>query len=542
MAKKIKDIKDNLDEADRYYNNCDYDNAIRCFSEAIRIEPNSAPAYYMRGLSYYYKGKEDLAMADFTKAIELDPKNVDAYYYRGVSHYYRSEFDLSIADYNKALELNPNYSDAHCDLGLVFYETKKYEDALSHYDTAVRLNPKFWRAYFNRALIHYYYKVDTNKALDDLNRAIENNPNYARAYDLRGSVYQEMGKIEEAKANYKKALEINPLLREARKALDSLEGAQAVSTGAQTPEAFKPEIPETNFSNVAGMDELKERLKFSIIEPLKNPELAKKYKQRVGGGIILYGPPGCGKSFITRALAGETKLKMINIKVSDILDKWIGNSEKNIHAAFETARKNAPCILFLDEFDGLGWRRIEAEHSWERSMIAQLLVEIDQIDKKNENIVVIGATNAPWFIDDALKRSGRFGKLVYVTPPDKTAREALFKMYLKDIPVEKINYKKFAEQTWDFSCADVQSVCETAAEAAYAKSLKAGKEVPVSNDLIKEAVDKERSDLTEWFTSLGRMIMGEELRELYPELYEDLARMQKMYGKKTGKTEGGMFG
>ncbi len=536
------DIKKVLSEAERYYTNHDYDNAIRWFSEAIDTDPTSA-LYYKRGLCYYNKGKDDFGISDFTKAIELDPNNTDAYYYRGVSHYYRSEFDLAIADYKKAIEINPNHANAHCDFGLIYYEKKDYENALVHYNASISINPKFWRSYYNRALIHYYYKVDTTSALNDLSNAIELNPNYAKAYDLRGVVYQEMGKTEEAKADYKKALGLDPLLREARKALNNLEGAQAVGTNVQAKESFKPEIPETNFSNVAGMNELKERLKFSIIEPLKNPELAKKYKRRVGGGIVLYGPPGCGKTYITMALAGETKMKMINIKVSDILDQWLGNSEKNLHAAFETARKNAPCILFLDEIDGLGWRRAEAQHSWERSMIAQLLVEIDQIDKKNENILVLGATNAPWFIDEALKRSGRFGKLIYVNPPDGTAREALFKMYLNSIPVEKhINYKKFAEQTWHFSCADVQAVCEAAAEAAYTQSLKSGKEAPVTSDMIKDAIKKERSDLTEWFTSLGRMIIGEELKELYPELSEDLSRMQKMYGKKTSKTDGGMFG
>ncbi|MBS3067310.1 AAA family ATPase [Candidatus Micrarchaeota archaeon] len=503
-------IKEVLSEAERYYKSSDYDNAIRYFSEAIK----------------------------------LDPKNADSHYRRGVSHYYKSEFDLALLDYIRTLEINPKHATVHCDLGLVYYEKKEYGNAFAHYNASIVLYPKFWRAYYGRAVLHYYYKLNADCALNDLNNALEFNPKYAKAYDLRGLVYQQMGQIEEAKADYKKALELDPLLREAKKALDNLGGAQAVNRGAQTSESFKPEIPETNFASVAGMDELKERLKFSIIEPLKNPELAKKYKKKIGGGIILYGPPGCGKTSITMALAGETKLNIINIKVSDILDKWIGNSEKNIHAAFETARKNAPCILFLDELDGLGWRRAEAEHSWERSMIAQLLIEIDQIDKKNENVLVLGATNAPWFIDDALKRSGRFGKLIYVSPPDGASREALFKMYLKDIPVEKnLNHKKFSKQTWHFSCADVQAVCEAAAEAAYTQSLKSGKEAPVTNNLIDEAIRKERSDLTEWFTSLGRMIMGAELRELYPELYDDLARMQNMYGKKTGKiSDGGMFG
>ena len=297
---------------------------------------------------------------------------------------------------------------------------------------------------------------------------------------------------------------------------------------------MEPQKSDVKFKDIAGMEYLKDALRFAVIEPLKNPDLAKKFNRKIGGGIIMYGPPGCGKTFISRALAGEAGLKILVVKISDILDKWIGNSEKKIHSVFEAARKNAPSILFLDEIDGLGWKRTEMEHGWERSFVAQLLVELDNGDHKNDNIVVLASTNAPWYLDEALKRSGRFGTLIYVGPPDEKTRMELFKYYLKDLPIEKkIDYERLVKITDHFSCADIQGVCERASNFAYKRSIMDGKkEHPITMKDIDEAITKERSDLTEWYSSVKNMLGKEEMQELYPDLYDDLARLISVFERK----------
>jgi SpoVK/Ycf46/Vps4 family AAA+-type ATPase len=167
------------------------------------------------------------------------------------------------------------------------------------------------------------------------------------------------------------------------------------------------------FKEVGGLQELKKEASMKIVQPFKNPELFKRFKKSAGGGILLYGAPGCGKSYFARAIAGECEASFYNIGIDQILDMYVGNSEKNIKALFQTARKNRPAVIFIDEIDALGRKRELLKHTNLTSTINAYLAQMDGVESDNENILVIGATNAPWDVDSAFRRPGRFDRVFY---------------------------------------------------------------------------------------------------------------------------------
>ena len=227
---------------------------------------------------------------------------------------------------------------------------------------------------------------------------------------------------------------------------------------------FFMQKPKEKFSDVGGMQRVKEEISIKIIQPLKNPDLYKAFGKKIGGGILLYGPPGCGKTFIAKATAGEIDAKFINIGLHDILDMWIGNSEKNLHEIFEAARRNAPCVLFFDEVDAMGASRHDLKQSAMRHVINQFLYELDGVESNNEGVLILAATNAPWSIDPAFRRPGRFDRIIFVEPPDEKAREEILSSILKDKPVDNVDVKKVAQATENYSGADLKALVDIASE------------------------------------------------------------------------------
>ena len=189
--------------------------------------------------------------------------------------------------------------------------------------------------------------------------------------------------------------------------------------------------PTINFNDVGGMENVKKEISLKIIKPLEHADLYKAYGKKIGGGILLYGPPGCGKTHLAKATAGEINAKFINVGINEILDMWIGSSERNLHEIFETARKNKPCVIFIDEIDALGANRNDVNKTAGRTVINQFLAELDGIDSNNDGILVLGATNAPWYLDPAFRRPGRFDRIIFVSPPDQEAKASIYNILLK---------------------------------------------------------------------------------------------------------------
>ena len=301
---------------------------------------------------------------------------------------------------------------------------------------------------------------------------------------------------------YKKALAIDPTYFDEE--LDSQlrqrgnnEAAEVVEDDIDNRFLQKPTV---NFSHVGGMETVKKEIELKIIKPLLHPELYKAYGKKIGGGILLYGPPGCGKTFIAKATAGQVNAKFISVSLNDILDMWIGNSEKNLHEIFELARHNTPCVLFIDEIDALGASRKDMKQSSGRHLINQFLQELDGIDNTNDGVLIIGATNTPWSLDPAFRRPGRFDRIVFVAPPDITTRESILRLKLNNKPTGNIDLQSIAKKAENYSGADIDAIIDIAIEQKLESSFSDGVPKPIETNDLLTALKKHKPSTQEWFS------------------------------------------
>ena len=250
----------------------------------------------------------------------------------------------------------------------------------------------------------------------------------------------------------------------------------------------EPEKPEDGFETVGGMEEVKEEIRLKIIHPLNNPEIYKAYGKKIGGGILHYGPPGCGKTHIARATAGEINAFFFSVGINDVLDMWLGSSEKNLHEIFENARDNTPSVLFFDEVDALAASRSDLRSSNGKQVINQFLSELDGVDASNEGILVLAATNAPWHLDSAFRRPGRFDRVIFVPPPDKQGRAEILRILTRGKPTRDIDFEFLARKTEKFSGADLEKIIDVAIEAKLENSLKSGVAEPLTTKDLEKAL------------------------------------------------------
>ncbi|MCA0236594.1 MAG: AAA family ATPase [Bacteroidetes bacterium] len=335
-----------------------------------------------------------------------------------------------------------------------------------------------------------------------------------RTWLVYAKLLQQARQPQQAKDAYEKAVLLDPTLKDAFLESDINLSLQK----GETPEPLRVpahgdlnaenserlidvERPKVTFEQVGGMDAVKEEIRMKIIHPLRHPDLYKAYGKKIGGGILLYGPPGCGKTHLARATAGEINANFISVGISDILDMWIGQSEKNLHAIYEQARMMKPCVLFFDEVDALGANRSDMRHSAGKQLINQFLQEMDGIDGDNEGVLVLAATNAPWHLDPAFRRPGRFDRIIFVPPPDESARSAIFNILLKDKPVENMDVNALAKKTPDFSGADLQAVVDIAIESKLEEAMRTDVPVPLRTADLENAAKKHRATTKEWFTT-----------------------------------------
>jgi SpoVK/Ycf46/Vps4 family AAA+-type ATPase len=225
------------------------------------------------------------------------------------------------------------------------------------------------------------------------------------------------------------------------------------------------------------------------------------YGKTIGGGILLYGPPGCGKTHLARATAGEIKAGFISIGIHDVLDMWIGQSERRLHEIFEQARRNQPCVLFFDEVDALGASRTDMKQSAGRHLINQFLSELDGVKSSNDGLLILGATNAPWHLDSAFRRPGRFDRILFVPPPDAAARAAVLRLHLKGKPAEDVDYDHVAKKTDGFSGADLKAVVDVTIENKLREAMKSGVPAPIRTKDLVNAAGTLKPTTREWFAT-----------------------------------------
>ncbi|QKS16455.1 AAA family ATPase [Curtobacterium sp. Csp2] len=263
------------------------------------------------------------------------------------------------------------------------------------------------------------------------------------------------------------------------------------------------ERPDVTLDDVGGLADVKQCIRESFLEPMRHPEIAAAFGQTLRGGLLLYGPPGCGKTFMARAIAGELGAHFVTARIDQVLDPYLGNTEKNLHAVFEAARAQTPAVLFLDEIDALGARRSSIGSGWSglRQMVNQLLLELDSVGSENDGLFVLAATNSPWDVDPAFLRPGRLDRMTLVLPPDAPAREAILRHHFARRPIAGIDLGQVVAATQDFSGADLAHLVTSAAEQAMARSVAAGEIQPLVMADVQHALGQVRPSTGSWLVT-----------------------------------------
>jgi transitional endoplasmic reticulum ATPase len=328
--------------------------------------------------------------------------------------------------------------------------------------------------------------------------------NFLLAAQYLMELARETGEKKLRKIRTTKAMELVELaknLKEKRKEIrEKISASRGAPSGTSTAEGEETpddwmvaEKPGLRFDDIAGLEEVKEQIRLKMIYPFLHPEKAKKYKVRSGGGILLYGPPGTGKTMIAKAIAGELEATFFAIAPSEILNKWVGESEKNIRKLFDTARKSERAIIFLDEVEALTPPRRDSESGGVmQRVVPQILNELDGFDRKEgHTLLFLGATNEPWNIDPAMMRPGRLDEKIYLGLPDKPARRKILELNMKDVPVaEDVDLDSVAHRLEGYSGADIAYFCRKVAETVFEKSIGTEHEPPITKEDFEEVLVK----------------------------------------------------
>jgi transitional endoplasmic reticulum ATPase len=274
-----------------------------------------------------------------------------------------------------------------------------------------------------------------------------------------------------------------------------------------TPTAMREvyiEVPTVHWDDIGGLDVVKQELKEAVEWPIKSPEIFERLGIKPPKGILLYGPPGCGKTLLARAVATESEANFITIKGPEVFSKWVGESEKAIREVFRKARMAAPSVIFFDEMDSLVPRRGLGfgDSGVSERVISQLLTEMDGIVAL-EDIVVIAATNRPDIVDPAVLRPGRFDRLIYVPEPDEKSRLQIFKIYTKNMPLAKdVNLPQLVAIAKNYSGADIEALCREAGMHALRRDVNAKEATMIDfQEAIKSIGPSITPDMEKWYKS-----------------------------------------
>jgi SpoVK/Ycf46/Vps4 family AAA+-type ATPase len=441
----------------------------------------------------------DDAVQALREALRSSPNNIALRQHLADTLLGHGRFEEAEKEYRDGLALAPNSSGLKLGLARAFHQQGKHSHALVIVEDLVK------------------------------------SPNApARAFVLHARLLAGVGEIEQAVAAYRRGVELDRSVADfefaCRLGIDAkddesevVEGKVRAATGDESNRGEREiERPKITFSDVGGMDKVKDEIRLKIIHPLTHPELYKAYGKPIGGGILMYGPPGCGKTYLARATAGEIKAGFIAVGINDVLEMWIGNSERNLHELFEQARNHQPCVLFFDEVDALGASRADMRHHAGRQLINQFLSEMDGVKTSNEGVLILAATNAPWHLDSAFRRPGRFDRIQFVPPPDAPARAEILRLNCRAKPIEDIDYEQLAKKTEGFSGADLKAVLDVAVEKKLREAIKSGAPKPLANKDLLSAVGTLKPTTREWFATARNYALYSNQGGIYDDILQYL--------------------
>lgn len=308
-------------------------------------------------------------------------------------------------------------------------------------------------------------------------------------------------RLEEAKAA-EPALASNVIgFAQAARGLRGAERSDREETAAART-LFAEGASPLRFEDVGGLDEVKKQITRRIVTPFRKPSLFAKYRRKAGGGVLLFGPPGCGKTLLARATAGECEARFVNVPVVDVVDKYIGEAERKLAAIFADARRDTPTVLFFDELEALAGSRSGHAHQSHVSLVSTFLAEMDGFAHNNEGVLILAATNMPWAVDSAFRRPGRFDRVQFVPPPDRAARAEILRLHLSGRPVsDDVDTVSLAAKTSGYSGADLENLVNTAVDLAIEDALASGSENPVGPAHLAEALSEVRPTTLEWLST-----------------------------------------
>lgn len=491
----------------KHANKGDFDKAVQAYLKVLEIDNTVPNVWFNLGASYHALEMLDDAYESYDQSTTLSPDDAEAYLQKGCVLYDQEKYRLAIKNINKSLELGlgpDNELTAFVTMAESYVSLEKWDDALPYYESALELDDENVQAILGKALI-----LSLNGDRDEANELIEEakeidpeNPDLATVQAIIESISDnnenndnEVEDEVEEETEVKKSDTEKANLPEEKKEKTKKSEEKNLPKSKKSfkrPVSKKIDSEPKGFACVAGMRELKEILDKDVIQPLKTPEKFKKFNVSTPNGILLFGPPGCGKTFIVRKLAEEIDYNFQEFSPSSIGSKYAHETTGNIAKIFQEAKNNAPTILFFDEIEALVPKResLGESSSYRQEEINEFLSKLNDASKLG--ILVVGATNQPDLIDSAIMRSGRMDKRIYIGPPDTEARIELFKTKLaKSAHSKDLNYEKLAEMTNNYSSSDISMIVEEAGRKAAHDDLD-----EIEQDLLEFIIENAKPSIT----------------------------------------------
>jgi SpoVK/Ycf46/Vps4 family AAA+-type ATPase len=441
--------------------------SISTLRRAIESAPTNVRLWLLLGQTLVSGGEFREAREAFDRASELAPGNPEARL--GVAQVLFRQGQLSEAAVRAqgVLQAHRNFAPAHLLLSKIYLAEKDAAKASEHYSAARALDRALTDTQLEGELVRQIPSRPERSERDDRPRLVAGTSADADEAEPMDQVDCELASRE------------TPLVEQ-----DEFDFVDDEDLGFNIDEF---ERPKGSFADVAGLDDVKQELLMRLVYPYEYAELYQAYGKKAGGGVLLYGPPGCGKSLVCRALAGETKAAFYSLRLHQILEMYIGCSEKNLNSLFQLARENAPSVIFIDELDALAGHRGETRNP-AHAVANQLLIELDGHDGANEGVLVIAATSAIGSVDPAFLRPGRFDRRIFVPPPALADRAEILRLQARNRPVAALDYEALAARLEHYTGAEIAQVFEVAADDALRLAMRKKEIVPITTETLERAI------------------------------------------------------